>query len=229
MARNLLQVYLKDADPQVDMLAAFLREGEISSRAIEALSAFYMSLAVAANPDSTKADIRKAEHECLSKLKAHMCFLMDKHYREDDIRIDPNEFSNVIINSLFKGYDDQASTRSGKSSALTSQFSREVADIDRSLEETKPEAFDAKSLIAHAGTLSNENPSPDLPEATGQRLSRENQERSDEIDRSINSSPVSQPELNEDDDYDPDDDLSDEEWLAKQEATVKTTIAVFVD
>ena len=96
--KNNLYINIKDDDAQLAKLADFLRDGEISSRSIVALSAFYLSLSIARDPTSTPADIRKAEHYCLSLLKQQMCYIMDKHYREDGIKMDADEFSTVTIN-----------------------------------------------------------------------------------------------------------------------------------
>ena len=96
--KNNLYINIKDDDAELAMLADFLRDGEISSRSIVALSAFYLSLSIARSPTSTAADIRKAEHHCLSLLKQQMCYIMDKHYREDNIKMDADEFSTVTIN-----------------------------------------------------------------------------------------------------------------------------------
>ena len=96
--KNNLYINIKDDDAELAMLADFLRDGEISSRSIVALSAFYLSLLIARSPTSTAADIRKAEHHCLSLLKQQMCYIMDKHYREDGIKMDADEFSMVTIN-----------------------------------------------------------------------------------------------------------------------------------
>ena len=96
--KNNLYINIKDDDAELAMLADFLRDGEISSRSIVALSAFYLSLSIARSPTSTAADIRKAEHHCLSLLKQQMCYIMDKHYREDGIKMDADEFSTVTIN-----------------------------------------------------------------------------------------------------------------------------------
>ena len=63
-----------------------------------ALSAFYLSLAISKSPDSTSEDIRKAEHYCLSQLKQQMCYIMDKHHRDNGIDMDVDEFSTVTIN-----------------------------------------------------------------------------------------------------------------------------------
>jgi len=98
MSKNILQVNIKDGDDELAMLADFLRNGQITSRAIMAIRAFYLSLAVSESPTSTPADIRKAEHHCLSLLKQQMCYIMDKHYREDGIKMDADEFSTVTIN-----------------------------------------------------------------------------------------------------------------------------------
>ena len=70
--KNNLYINIKDDDAQLAKLADFLRDGEISSRSIVALSAFYLSLSIARDPTSTAADIRKAEHYCLSQLKQQM-------------------------------------------------------------------------------------------------------------------------------------------------------------
>lgn len=98
MSKNILQVNIKDGDDELAILANFLRNGQITSRAIMALRAFYLSLAISESPTSTAADIRKAEHHCLSLLKQQMCYIMDKHYREDGIKMDADEFSSVTIN-----------------------------------------------------------------------------------------------------------------------------------
>ena len=66
--KNNLYINIKDDDAELAMLADFLRDGEISSRSIVALSAFYLSLSIARSHTSTAADIRKAEHHCLSLL-----------------------------------------------------------------------------------------------------------------------------------------------------------------
>ena len=96
--KNNLYINIKDDDAELAMLADFLRDGEISSRSIVALSAFYLSLSIARSPTSTAADIRKAEHHCLSLLKQQMFYIMDKHYLEDGIKMDADEFSTVTIN-----------------------------------------------------------------------------------------------------------------------------------
>ena len=62
MSKNILQINIKDGDDELAMLADFLRNGQITSRAIMALKAFYLSLSIAESPNSTAADIRKAEH-----------------------------------------------------------------------------------------------------------------------------------------------------------------------
>lgn len=200
MARNVLQINLKEGDADSSMLAKFLRGGAISSRAIDALSAFYLSLAVAENPDSTKEDIRKAEHYCLSKLKGHICFLMDKHSRDSDIKIEGDDFATVMIDPPMSHANDLISTRLGKSIVVDSLLKR-------------------SSVVV---------PPANPEESTGQRLSRENQERSNEVGREI-SARLGEDETrfippdkmavellgDEDDDYDPDDDLTDEEYSAK--------------
>jgi|GEM_PF-3124993 len=96
--KNNLYINIKDGDTNLAILSDFLREGEISSRSLVALSAFYLSLAIAKSPNSTQEDIRKAEHYCLSQLKQQMCYIMDKHYRDDGIDMNANEFSTVTIN-----------------------------------------------------------------------------------------------------------------------------------
>ena len=96
--KNNLYINIKDDDTELAILADFLRDGEISSRSIVALSAFYLSLAISKSPDSTPEDIRKAEHYCLSKLKQQMCYIMDKHHRDNGIDMDVDEFSTVTIN-----------------------------------------------------------------------------------------------------------------------------------
>ena len=93
MSKNILQVNIKDGDDESAILADFLRNGQITSRAITALKAFYFSLAIAESPTSTPEDIRKAEHYCLSQLKQQMCYIMDTavcgfmRYSELNIRI----------------------------------------------------------------------------------------------------------------------------------------------
>ncbi len=96
--KNNLYINIKDDDTELAILADFLRDGEISSRSIVALSAFYLSLAISKSPDSTPEDIRKAEHYCLSQLKQQMCYIMDKHHRDNGIDMDVDEFSTVTIN-----------------------------------------------------------------------------------------------------------------------------------
>mgnify|MGYP001788423674 FL=1 len=96
--KNNLYINIKDDDSELEIIVDFLRDGEISSPSIAALKAFYLSLAIARSPASTPADIRKAEHHCLSLLKQQMCYIMDKHYREDGIKMDASEFSSVTIN-----------------------------------------------------------------------------------------------------------------------------------
>lgn len=96
--KNNLYINIKDDKAELAILADFLRDGEISSRSIVALSAFYLSLAIAKSPNSTPEDIRKAEHYCLSQLKQQMCYIMDKHHRDDGIDMDASEFSTVTIN-----------------------------------------------------------------------------------------------------------------------------------
>lgn len=96
--KNNLYINIKDDDAELEILVNFLRDGEISSRSIVAIKAFYLSLAIAESPDSTPEDIRRAEHYCLSQLKQQMCYIMDKHHRDDGIDIEANEFSTVTIN-----------------------------------------------------------------------------------------------------------------------------------
>ena len=96
--KNNLYINIKDDDIELATLVDFLRDGEISSRSIAAIKAFYLSHAIARSPNSTPADIRKAEHNCLSQLKQQMIYIMDKHYREDGIKMDADEFSTVTIN-----------------------------------------------------------------------------------------------------------------------------------
>ena len=96
--KNNLYINIKDDDSELATLVDFLRDGEISSRSIAAIKAFYLSHAIARDPTSTPADIRKAEHYCLSQLKQQMIYIMDKHYREDNIKMDADEFSTVTIN-----------------------------------------------------------------------------------------------------------------------------------
>jgi hypothetical protein len=96
--KNNLYINIKDDDSELATLVDFLRDGEISSRSIAAIKAFYLSQAIARDPISTPEDIRKAEHYCLSQLKQQMIYIMDKHYRDNDIKMDADEFSTVTIN-----------------------------------------------------------------------------------------------------------------------------------
>jgi hypothetical protein len=219
MAKNTLYINVKESNPDLSLLIDFLKNGSISSRAIEALEAFYMSLAVADSPDSTKEDIAKAEHYCLSKLKGHMCYLMDKHYRDDDIRIDPDSFSTVMISQVTQGYVelDRASNRPGKSMMQSGEI-----------------------LPNRPGAEVNPSDSPnDSAETIGQY-----QECSDEIDREIADRSITasktltdteafikeEPQIElEDEDYDPDDDLTDEEWIEKMQGQIKYNITEIVD
>jgi hypothetical protein len=220
MAKNTLYINVKESNPDLSLLIDFLKNGSISSRAIEALEAFYMSLAVADSPDSTKEDIAKAEHYCLSKLKGHMCYLMDKHYRDDDIRIDPDSFSTVMISQVTQGYVelDRASNRPGKSMMQSGEI-----------------------LPDRPGAEVNLSDSPnDSAETTGQY-----QERSDEISREIadrsstafaspteaafSSREEPQTETEDDEDYDPDDDLTDDEYAAKVLARIPNNQITMVD
>ena len=50
--KNNLYINIKDDDTELAILADFLRDGEISSRLIVALSAFYLSLAISKSPVS---------------------------------------------------------------------------------------------------------------------------------------------------------------------------------
>ena len=96
--KNNLYINIKDDDSELAILVNFLRDGEISSRSIVALRAFYFSQAISKSSTSTPEDIRKAEHYCLSQLKQQMIYIMDKHYREDGIEMNADEFSTVTIN-----------------------------------------------------------------------------------------------------------------------------------
>jgi hypothetical protein len=96
--KNNLYINIKDDDSELATLVDFLRDGEISSRSLAAIKAFYLSQAIARSPDSTPEEIRRAEHYCLSQLKQQMVYIMDKHYREDGIRMNADEFSTVTIN-----------------------------------------------------------------------------------------------------------------------------------
>jgi hypothetical protein len=96
--KNNLYINIKDDDSELATLVDFLRDGEISSRSIAAIKAFYLSLAISKSPASTREDIRKAEHYCLSQLKQQMIYIMDKHYRDDGIEMNADEFSTVTIN-----------------------------------------------------------------------------------------------------------------------------------
>ncbi|WP_373540105.1 hypothetical protein [Chamaesiphon sp.] len=96
--KNNLYINIKDDDSELEIIVDFLRDGEISSRSIAALKAFYLSLAIAKSPNSTSEEIRRAEHYCLSQLKQQMCYIIDKHYRDDEIKMNADEFSTVTIN-----------------------------------------------------------------------------------------------------------------------------------
>jgi hypothetical protein len=236
MTRSVLQINIKDGDPDLRLLVDFLRSGEISSRVLEAIKPFYQSLAVAANPDSTKEDIRKAEHSCLSSLKGHMCYLMDKHYRDDEIWFDPDEFATVTINPspIDSRENHQPLTRSSKSITPEPPTRSGKSIMPSGI---LPDQLGAESEIEVPPT-----------ETIADRPSQKDQEQSDETYRVIASkseqlfqefvsgihpdhktelAPDNTIELQEDEmdqgdeyeDYDPDDDddddLTDEEYLEK--------------
>lgn len=219
MARNVVQINFKD-DDELNVLADYLRSGSVTLQSIEALKGYYHSLSVAQSSESSREDRDKSLFKSLGLLKQHMCYLMDYHFRLDGTVVTPESFSSVVINPLFKEYGDSmwASTRSGKS---VLPMCDDIPDLPGVRDLTK-------------------EPVVQSPETVGQRLSRENQERSEEIDReiaarSIDPVPLVVPDDDEpeeddyDPDYDPEDDLSEEEYLELVNSRMTVNIPVIVD
>jgi hypothetical protein len=211
MARNILQISIKDSDVELNILADFLRCGSIAARAINALKAFYFSLAVAANPASSEEDIRKALHYCLSLLKGHMCFLMDKHYRDHGIRIDPDEFGTVMINPVVKEYAESDRLASGV-------FSSAIADTSEINDRLNAHGVDRR----YVADLSAEDRDVVGINTGGGRV-KGYRIALDEID-CLNSVDSEVVPPSEDLTWEDDDDLSDEEYAAKELARLGSGI-----
>ena len=195
MTKNILQINIKDGDDELAILADFLRNGQITSRAIMALRAFYLSLAISESPTSTKEDIRTAEHYCLSQLKQQMCYIMDKHYREDGIKIDADEFSTVTINQAALS-DFGLSTQPLPLVGVASQNENRQVLTSAVESSSQPLNLADKEEIAKVAIDT-------LPPVT--------EEEEDE-------------EENEDDDYDPYENMTDEEYLAATAHSVSTQV-----
>ncbi len=218
MGRNILQVSIKDGDDELNILADFLRTGSVTLQSLEALKGYYSSLSVAKFPGSSREDRDKSLLKSLGLLKQQMCYLMDFHHQLDGTVVTPDSFSTVMINPVVKEY----------------------AEFDQF------DALGGKPVIS-SGILpeSETNPLISSPpaETTGQRLSRENQERSGEIDREIANRSNTQPNFvpdededdqdfdeeyekykqteDEDEDEDDDDNLTDEEYLEKMKSITR--------
>jgi hypothetical protein len=252
MARNILQVSIKDSDTELIAVADYLRSGSVTVKGSEALKGYYLSLSIAESPDSSREDRDKSLFKSLSLLKQQMCFLMDYHFQLDGTVVTPESFSAVVINPMLKEYGDNmwASTRSGNSTNPTSGFSSDGSGAEpsqiASTSNSMPPSF-------HHGKNGSTFTTIDEPvtftphEAVIEQLSRENQELSDEIDREIVDRSSTQPNLvpededydeeyekyknteDEDDDYDPDDDLTDDEYAAKVLARIPNNQMVITD
>jgi hypothetical protein len=262
MARNILQVSIKDGDDELNRLADFLRSGSVTSQSLEALRGYYTSLSVAESPESSREDRDKSLFKSLGLLKQQMCFLMDYHFRLDGTVVTPESFSTVVINPLLKEYGDSmwASTRSGNSANPTGDLQPDRSGSETKLSHPTYSSFcdtvDGLEMIgfdeppsSHHGKNGSTFTTIDEPvtfmsqETVGQILLRENQARSDEIDREIanrSSDPSTdveffleevQPEPVEeyDPDHDPEDDLSEEEYLELVNSRMTVNIPVIVD
>ena len=201
------------------------------------------------------AHLRQVKENLGDEVKSQILRMMTILTDTYSIGEDPNSSVGDIEESLIRSMNSM----SGEMSQLAA-YCRTKHGIELTSESWRrfgliPLApFDLSSTRSN-GVITDCPPAPESqPETTGQRLTRENQERSDEIDRQIHSAqpfidpevlmetvslvdetiiapaplPVPDEDDDEDDDYDPDDDLTDEEYSAKVLARIPNNQVVMV-
>lgn len=219
-----IKINFRDSNAQEIRMAAFLRSQkeigkELKSEIMRSVYSFLDTFAVGADPNSTSSDIETAFITSMISMSSQMSALALYCRLEHQINLSAESWRTF---GLLPPPIDRATTRSGKST---------MPNPGSYLDFAVDEKGNKLSMLSVPS------------ETTGQRLSRENQERPDEIDQeTVNRSfdlstdvefflQEAQPETVDeyDPDYDPEDDLSEEEYLELVNSRMTVNIPVIVD
>jgi hypothetical protein len=91
LIRDLIQISISQSDPQQVRIAQYLRNtGKITSQLMEAVVAYWDSIAISEDPNSSEEDVELALLESLNKLHSQMFRLVDYHRVKRKIQV-PSE------------------------------------------------------------------------------------------------------------------------------------------
>jgi uncharacterized protein YxjI len=222
-----IKINFRENNAQELRVAAFLRSQkemgkELKAEVTKPLYSFIDTYAVGEDPNSTSDEIETAFITSMIAMSSQMSSLALYCRVKHGINLSPESWRTFgLLPSPISGASDYipptfakgskvgiAMSTNGDTNFHAEKYERDRADTLTFIDE--PVTFMSRDVISQS--------LDDSTETTGQVLSRENQERSDEIDQEIEDRSIDQPKLisaDEDDDYDPDDDLTDEEYAAK--------------
>ncbi len=90
LIRDFIQISISQLDPQQVRIAKYLRNtGKITSQLMEAVVAYWDSIAISEDPSSSDEDIELALLNSLNKLHCQMSYIVDYHRVKRKIQLPP--------------------------------------------------------------------------------------------------------------------------------------------
>jgi hypothetical protein len=257
-----IKINFRENNAQEIRVAAFLRSQkeigkELKAEITKPLYSFIDTYAVGEDPNSTLDEIETTFITSMIAMSSQMSSLSLYCRVKHGINLSPDSWRTFgLLHSPIPGTSEyippifDKGSKSGIAMSVNDDTNFHSEKYEKGRADTRP-TTQSRTLIDESLTfMSPEVISrlvDDPTETTCQRLSRENQELSDEIDREIVDRSSTQPNLvpededydeeyekyknteDEDDDYDPDDDLTDDEYAAKVLARIPNNQMVITD